>query len=41
MMDTDDEVRDRATFFYHVLNEKDKSLASAYILNSKLSKLIW
>ena len=35
MMDTDDEVRDRATFFYHVLNEKDKSLSSAYILNSK------
>ena len=35
MMDTDDEVRDRATYFYHVLNEKDKALSSAYILNSK------
>ena len=34
-MDTDDEVRDRATYFYHVLNEKDKALSSAYILNSK------
>eukprot|EP00795_Rhopilema_esculentum_P002377 gene2377-18020_t len=34
MMDTDDEVRDRATFFFHVLNEKDKSLSSAYILNT-------
>ena len=37
MMDTDDEVRDRATFYYHVLRKEDKQLASSYILNSKLS----
>jgi len=34
MMDTDDEVRDRATFFYHVLKEQDKQLSAQYILNS-------
>lgn len=34
MMDTDDEVRDRATFFYHILMEQDKSMSSAYILNT-------
>lgn len=34
MMDTDDEVRDRATFYYHVLNEKDKQLSASYILGS-------
>jgi len=35
MMDTDDEVRDRATFYYHVLKKEDKQLSSSYILNSK------
>lgn len=34
MMDSDDEVRDRATFYYHVLNKKDKQLSSGYILNT-------
>ena len=34
-MDTDDEVRDRATFYYHVLKREDKQLSSSYILNSK------
>jgi coatomer protein complex subunit gamma len=34
MFDDDDEVRDRATFFYNVLSIKDKSLNSAYILNA-------
>ncbi|XP_066913900.1 coatomer subunit gamma-2-like [Clytia hemisphaerica] len=34
MMDTDDEVRDRATFYYHVLRKEDKQLASSYILNT-------
>ncbi|XP_039264916.1 coatomer subunit gamma-2-like [Styela clava] len=33
MLDEDDEVRDRATFFHHVLEQKQKSLNSAYILN--------
>jgi coatomer protein complex subunit gamma len=31
--DTDDEVRDRATFYLNVLNEKQKSLNLAYIIN--------
>ncbi|XP_002154548.2 coatomer subunit gamma-2 isoform X1 [Hydra vulgaris] len=34
MMDTDDEVRDRAAFYYHILNKQDKQLTSGYILNS-------
>lgn len=34
MMDSDDEVRDRATFYYHVLNKQEKQLSSAYILNT-------
>ncbi|XP_057297128.1 coatomer subunit gamma-2-like [Hydractinia symbiolongicarpus] len=34
MMDSDDEVRDRATFYYHVLNKQDKQLSSGYILNT-------
>jgi len=34
MMDGDDEVRDRATFYYHVLNKHEKQLSSAYILNT-------
>ncbi|XP_076814835.1 coatomer subunit gamma-2-like isoform X1 [Clavelina lepadiformis] len=33
MMDEDDEVRDRATFYYHTLAQKQKVLNSAYILN--------
>ena len=33
LLDTDDEVRDRATFYLRVLNERQKSLSSAYILN--------
>jgi coatomer protein complex subunit gamma len=31
--DTDDEVRDRATFFLNVLNEKNRTLSLAYIIN--------
>lgn len=34
LLDTDDEVRDRATFYLAVLLEKQKALNSAYILNS-------
>jgi len=34
MLDEDDEVRDRATFFYNVLSYREKGLTSAYILNS-------
>jgi hypothetical protein len=37
LLDTDDEVRDRATFYVNVLKEKDKALSSAYILNGKFS----
>ena len=33
MFDEDDEVRDRASFFYEILSRQDKALASAYILN--------
>ncbi|XP_059799944.1 coatomer subunit gamma-2 isoform X1 [Hypanus sabinus] len=33
MMDDDNEVRDRATFYLHVLEQKQKALNSAYILN--------
>ncbi|KAI8763960.1 coatomer subunit gamma-2 [Biomphalaria glabrata] len=32
-LDTDDEVRDRATFYVNVLKQKQKALSSAYILN--------
>lgn len=32
MLDEDDEVRDRATYFHALLNEGDRSLMSAYIL---------
>ncbi len=35
MLDEDDEVRDRASFYYGVLSFKDKAMSSAYILNSK------
>lgn len=34
MLDEDDEVRDRASFYYGVLSFKDKALSSAYILNN-------
>ncbi|CAF0846504.1 unnamed protein product [Rotaria sordida] len=33
MFDQDDEVRDRATFYYQLLNQNEKGLYSAYILN--------
>ncbi|RNA28357.1 Coatomer subunit gamma-2 [Brachionus plicatilis] len=33
-LDEDDEVRDRATFFYDILSQNDKALSSAYILNT-------
>jgi len=34
MLDEDDEVRDRASFFFGVLSSRDKALSSAYILNT-------
>uniref|UniRef100_H2YIY6 Coatomer subunit gamma n=1 Tax=Ciona savignyi TaxID=51511 RepID=H2YIY6_CIOSA len=34
MMDEDDEVRDRATFYFHTLQQQQKALNSAYILNA-------
>lgn len=34
MMDSDDEVRDRATFYYHILKKSDKQLSSGYISNN-------
>lgn len=33
MMDSDDEVRDRATFYMNVLQQKQKALNAAYIFN--------
>ncbi|GBM93534.1 Coatomer subunit gamma-2 [Araneus ventricosus] len=33
LLDTDDEVRDRATYYLNILNEKQKGLYSQYILN--------
>ncbi|XP_066283814.1 coatomer subunit gamma-2-like isoform X2 [Branchiostoma lanceolatum] len=33
LLDTDDEVRDRATFYLNVLKQSNKALNSAYILN--------
>ena len=33
LLDTDDEVRDRATFYVNILKEKEKALSSGYILN--------
>lgn len=33
LLDTDDEVRDRATFYVSILQEKEKALSSGYILN--------
>lgn len=33
-MDSDDEVRDRATYYSNILNTKDKSLYNNYILET-------
>ena len=38
-LDTDDEVRDRATFYRSVLEAQQKALNSAYILNGKFQWL--
>lgn len=38
MMDSDDEVRDRATFYMNVLQQKQKALNAAYIFNGKDSR---
>ena len=35
MMDTDDEVRDKAIFYREVLKQKQAGLNSAYILNGE------
>ena len=35
MLDQDDEVRDRATFYHQLLKQNDRALNSAYILNCK------
>lgn len=37
MMDSDDEVRDRATFYMNVLQQKQKALNAAYIFNGEMS----
>lgn len=37
MIDADDEVRDLATFYYHILKNKDRSLVALYILEGSLS----
>ena len=34
LLDTDDEVRDRATFYYAVLRTGDPAIISEYILNT-------
>lgn len=39
-MDTDDEVRDRSTFYVNVLKQQQKALSSAYILNGKLKGIL-
>lgn len=36
-MDSDDEVRDRATFYMNVLQQKQKALNAAYIFNGKFT----
>ena len=33
LYDTDDEVRDRATFYYHLLKEQQKPIINTYVLN--------
>ncbi len=39
MMDSDDEVRDRATFYMNVLQQKQKALNAAYIFNGKDTRI--
>ena len=39
LLDSDDEVRDRATFYLSVLKQGQKALNSAYILNGKITIL--
>ena len=39
LLDTDDEVRDRATFYVNILKEKEKALSSGYILNGWFIKV--
>ena len=43
LLDDDDEVRDRATFYLTVLQEQQKALNSAYILNGRCQvfSLLW
>ena len=38
-LDSDDEVRDRATFYVNVLKQGQKALSSAYILNGRFKCL--
>uniref|UniRef100_A0A8C5AW91 Coatomer subunit gamma n=1 Tax=Gadus morhua TaxID=8049 RepID=A0A8C5AW91_GADMO len=38
MMDSDDEVRDRATFYMNVLQQKQKALNAAYIFNGTATR---
>lgn len=38
-MDDDNEVRDRATFYLNVLEQKQKALNAGYILNGESSRL--
>ena len=40
LLDTDDEVRDRATFYVNILKEKEKALSSGYILNGWFIKVL-
>ena len=40
MFDEDDEVRDRATFYFNVLSQQDKTTVSAYILNALSLSLV-
>lgn len=47
-MDSDDEVRDRATFYMNVLQQKQKALNAGYILNGEslcckscISDFVW
>uniref|UniRef100_A0A5K3EIH4 Coatomer subunit gamma n=2 Tax=Mesocestoides corti TaxID=53468 RepID=A0A5K3EIH4_MESCO len=35
MLDDDDEVRDRAAFYHHVLSSSDRTLAKEYVLNDE------
>jgi coatomer protein complex subunit gamma len=39
-MDSDDEVRDRATLYYQLLSTEDKSLTNQYILNTLQSSVV-